>query len=216
VSRRDGSLIEGFTFNRNSPAWHVAVPRGKTAATVLDDFNLRVIRHQPWRFIRAVAGDFLRPFIHWTRSRASGELPIERWRFSADYPRYVTVTPVVHRWGGDRVRVDRSAALLLRRYQLTVGYAPGPLLGAAALLGLAGALRGRRRTGLRATCLLWTSTGLLLFLAAVVYEFSWRYFVPVIVALPPAGAFGLSALFARTPARAGARDAADGAPATAP
>jgi hypothetical protein len=38
---------------------------------------------------------------------------------------------------------------------------------------------------------------LLLFLVAVLYEFSWRYFVPVIVALPPAGAFALTAFRGR-------------------
>ena len=88
----------------------------------------------------------------------------------------------------------------MRDYQVHIGYTPGVLLGAAGLLGLAGALdwsRRRGRSGLRAVCLLWTSTGLLTFLVAVVYQFSWRYFFPVVVTLPVAGAFGLTALFGR-------------------
>jgi hypothetical protein len=216
VAPRDGSLIEGYTFNGNSPAWHLKVPPGQTSGGVLDDFSSRVIRHQPWDFTRAIAGDFLRPFIHWTRSRRPGELPIERWRFTAFYPRYGRPERLVRRWGGGPITVHRRLALALRRYQLTVGYAPGLLLAAAALLGIAGALGASRRargSGLRAVCLLWTSTGLLMFAAAVAYEFSWRYFVPVVAVLPAAGAFGATALFGgagATTARAG------GAPARAP
>ena len=198
VAPRDGSLIEGYTFDLSSPAWHVTVPPGQTAGEVLSDFSKRVILHQPWAFARAVGGDFLRPFVHWTRSRGPGELPVERWRFTGFYPRYGRPERVVRRWGGGPIAVDRRVALALRRYQLTIGYAPGLVLAAAALLGLAGALglsRRARRSELRAVCLLWTSTGLLVFGAAVVYEFSWRYFVPVICVLPAAGACGATALF---------------------
>ena len=200
VAPVDGSLVEGYTFDPRSPAKHVVPPAGQTRAEVLDDFSKRVIRHQPWAFIGAVGADFVRPFIHWSRSRERGELPIERWRFNGYYPRYLYASRLIRRWGGARPAVDRELALAMRDYQVHIGYTPGVLLGAAGLLGLAGALdwsRRRGRSGLRAVCLLWTSTGLLTFLVAVVYQFSWRYFFPVVVTLPVAGAFGLTALFGR-------------------
>jgi hypothetical protein len=200
VRPRTGSLIEGYTFNHNSPLHHVVAPAGHTKEQLLDDFSKRVILHQPWAFVRAVAADFVRPFLAWTRSRRHGEIPIERWRFTGHYPRYGSAGSLVHRWGGGAPRADRTLARVMRGYQLSVGYTPGIVLAVSSLLALAAALGVTRRTresGLRAVCLLWASTGLLLFLVAVLYEFSWRYFVPVIVALPPAGAFALTAFRGR-------------------
>jgi hypothetical protein len=196
VRPRTGSLTEGYTFNRNSPVHTAVAPPGRTKDQLLEDFSRRVIQHQPWTFARAVAADFLRPFLAWTRARRPGEIPVERWRFTAQYPRYGHAGALTRRWGGGPPRAHGTLARVMRGYQLSVGYAPGLLLAGCALLALLaglGVTRTARESGLRAVCLLWASTGLLVYLLGAVYEFSWRYFLPVLVALPPAGAFALTA-----------------------
>jgi hypothetical protein len=94
-------------------------------------------------------------------------------------------------------------ARLLREYQLTVGYTPGPVLLAGLLVGVAAAagLGRARRSGLRSACLLWVVVGAGLLLSADVYLFSWRYLLPALVTLPPAGALGVTALLGGRTAR---------------
>ena len=108
----------------------------------------------------------------------------------------------------------------LRSYQLHGGYTPGPLLALSALAGLAGsavlvagplARRRRRRrpgtrtdmrpggTGMAAACFLFFTVALAVLLTADLFEFSWRYQLPALVTLPPAGALGLT-LLTRRPA----------------
>ena len=43
-------------------------------------------------------------------------------------------------------------------------------------------------------CLLFTLTAAVILLAPDVYEFSWRYQLPAVLTLPPAGLLGLTAL----------------------
>jgi len=120
---------------------------------------------------------------------------------------------------GGAAQVNRPLAGLLRAYQLRGGYTPGPLLAVFAAGGLAGmvlALRRRRpadpadpadvgsgdaaaRTTTRAADP--AQASLLFFVAAVfvlevsdIFEFSWRYQLPALFLLPPAGVLGVLAL----------------------
>jgi hypothetical protein len=200
----NGSLIEGFTFGADSPARDLEPPPGTTRAEALRDFSERIIRHQPVDLARNVGADFVRPFASWQRERATGELPIKRWRFVGYYPLYGTQAQrLVDQWGGHEPAVDRPLALFLRRYQLSVGFVPGPVLAACLLLALSGAAgltRSARQSGLRSACLLWAMAGAGAFATAVLYQFSWRYFIPVLPLLPGAGALGITALSGRRPA----------------
>jgi hypothetical protein len=97
--------------------------------------------------------------------------------------------------------VDRPVAAFLRSYQLGGGYTPGPLLAVFTLAGLAGtvlalARRGRASAGRGAAlaCLLFTATAAAVLLPPDVYEFSWRYQLPAVITLPPAGVLGVTAL----------------------
>ena len=81
-----------------------------------------------------------------------------------------------------------------------VGHTPGPVLAACAVAALAAAagLGRARRSGLRVAA--WTFAGLCLVVlvtAAMGSQFSWRYQLPQLVLLPPAGALGLTALLRR-------------------
>ena len=108
---------------------------------------------------------------------------------------------------GGKAAVIEPLAAFLRSYQLDGGYTPGPLFLAATLLGLAGTLslpcRGRLRRAhpagrdLALGCCLFFITAVVLLLSSDIPEYSWRYQLPAIVTLPPAGALGLAVILAR-------------------
>jgi hypothetical protein len=101
---------------------------------------------------------------------------------------------------GGPAQVDLPLARFLRAYQLDGGYAPGPLLALCTLGGLAGSLvLLRRRLSARTrllglACLLFTGTAVFVLLAPDVYQFSWRYELPAVITLVPAGVLGAATL----------------------
>ena len=120
----------------------------------------------------------------------------------------VHVRPLPASMGG-QATVARPLASFLRGYQLHGGYTPGPLLALATLAGLAGAVialgdslaRAWKRGFLSAhqrqlalACLLFFGSAVAVLLASDLFEFSWRYQLPALVTLPPAGALGLALL----------------------
>jgi hypothetical protein len=109
---------------------------------------------------------------------------------------------------GGAPQVDRPIAMFLRSYQLGGGYAPGPLLALFTLTGLAGSLLvfARRRMAGRLDplvlgCVAFFSTTVAVLAISDAFEFTWRYQLPALVTLPPAGALGIAALvgFLRRP-----------------
>jgi len=163
------------------------------------DFALRAIRHQPLDFVASVAGDAVKA-LSWQRGDWEWwTTPVERWRFQTEFPTFPdlvtidSITQLSHRYGdGDPVAV-RPVGWLLRGYQLSVGYTPGPLLAVLVVLALAGLRR-------RPEPLLFLAGGVLVLLAGDVVEFSWRYQLPGYVLLPLAGALGVVALRRPAPA----------------
>jgi hypothetical protein len=181
-----------------------------------------VIRQQPLRVIGDIAKDSVKIFAL-TRNTEQGDTPIWRWQFQASYPTYPpgitlrgpnSATGVFKAaGGGGEARVARSAAVVLRDYQLHGGYTPGPLFLLTLLAGIAGIFTFRRRgdqvtNGLALASLLITVSGVAVLLGADLYEFSWRYQLPALVTLPIAGALGATALARRYRNRQGARAAA--------
>jgi hypothetical protein len=118
---------------------------------------------------------------------------------------------------GGPAQVDLPIARFLRAYQLGGGYTPGPLLALCALAGLAGPLvllRHRlpaRARQLGLACLLFTGTAVFVLLAPDVYQYSWRYELPAVITLVPAGVLGAATLLSLR----GAGRAAQAGPATA-
>jgi hypothetical protein len=119
---------------------------------------------------------------------------------------------------GGNAQVNRPLATFLRSYQLDGGYTPGPLLALFALAGLAGsALLLRRRLAERTRqlalgCLLFTGTAAVVLLAPDVYQFSWRYELPAVITLVPAGLLGIAAVAGLRKAPENAGDAAAAKP----
>ena len=120
----------------------------------------------------------------------------------------VQIRPLPATMGGPAT-VAGPLAGFLRGYQLHGGYTPGPLLAFATLAGLAGAVIalagglaaacGRnilspRQRELALACLLVFGSAVAVLLASDLFEFSWRYQLPALVTLPPAGALGLALL----------------------
>jgi 4-amino-4-deoxy-L-arabinose transferase-like glycosyltransferase len=209
--------IDGLVGDPAGPLLSYQPPPGKTIEAMADRFDRAVVTQQPMAVLSAIHRDFVKLFAL-TRDTAPGDMPISRWQFQTTYPTYpplITLRYVASiRPGGGRPSVVRPLAEALRDYQLHGGYAPGPLLAAAALAGLAGScmLGGRRRerTATATACLLTTAMAIILLLGSDAYEFSWRYQLPALVLLPPAGILGAAAIAAALRAAAPRRAAAPG------
>jgi hypothetical protein len=117
---------------------------------------------------------------------------------------------------GRTAQVNRPVAGFLRSYQVHGGYTPGPLLLLFTLTGLASSLLllFRRLTDrtrqLALGCLLFTATAAVVLLSPDVYEFSWRYELPAVVTLVPAGVLGIWAVVTMRKAQTKPQDAPPG------
>jgi hypothetical protein len=212
-----------------SPLYRTPVAPG-TRGQLIAELNSAIEQQQPLRVGAAIARDWLRLFAL-TRQPVEAVTPLSRWQFQVTYPTYppwielgaghqiivgiqgVGFGPFRHSvlkpsYGGP-AQVDRPVARFLRSYQLDGGYTPGPLFALFALAGVAASvLLLRSRSSSQAlpyarASLLFTAAAAVLLLLPDVYEFSWRYQLPALVTLPPAGVLGLAALLAnRRQARA--------------
>jgi hypothetical protein len=181
--------------------------------SLITDFNHRVLTQQPLRVLRAYARDVARPFAL-TRDGSPGVTAISRWQFQTSYPYYPphasrhVVDTATASFGGGRPAVWAPAARFLRGYQLHGGYTPGPLLALCVLAGLAGSVsllvRWRAAVAAREpaqACLLFFTAAACVLLVADLFEFSWRYQLPALVTLVPAGALGITVLLGAAGAR---------------
>jgi hypothetical protein len=217
--------IDGLEHNPASPLRVYQPPAGMTWSQVVSDFNHRLLTHDPAGVAAAIGRSALTLFAP-DRTANPGDTPISRWQFQAGYPFYPTslysstITPAIvarigARFGGGGPAVNRPLAAFLRGYQLGGGYTPGPLLAAASLAGLAGSLAALRRrvpAAQRATaqaCLLFLAAGGCVLLASNAFEFTWRYQLPALVTLPPAGALALTVVLTRSRSPAAAEVAPD-------
>jgi len=205
----------------------VPMPRGQVDS-LISDFGHRVLAQQPGRVFVAYLKDVVKPFAL-TRGTSRGDPPISRWQFQTGFPYFppwVTrgwVAGATGRFGGGAPAVWLPVARFLRSYQLDGGYTPGPLLAALTLAGLLGsaALAARRRLvgqgrQMALACLLFFGSGVFLLLVADTFVFSWRYQLPTLVTLVPAGALGIGVIAGMisgrgSPGRSGRHGVAHGA-----
>jgi len=203
-----------------SPLKTYSPPAGLNRYAVIAGFDRQVSLQQPGRVLTAIAADGLKLFAL-TRTSSQTGTPISRWQFQQDYPTFgdwvmlgrhhvvvfglrltagsATVTRhVLDRSYGGPAAVSKGPAAFLRAYQLHGGYTAGPVMLIFTLAGLAGsvlvvgrraALWRRRRTQ---ACLAFFATGAAILVMSDAFQFSWRYQLPALVTLPPAGALGLT------------------------
>lgn len=190
---------------------------GGTNGPLVTRFNRAVESQQPLRVISGILRDSVKLFAV-TRHTSPGDTPIWRWQFQGNFPTYdpyifiknnsiwILVPPLdsgkimlLKPTYGGAPQVDAPIANFLRSYQLKGGYTPGPLLALFVLTGLIGSLLifARRRIGpagrgVAQACALFFVSALALLAISDLFEFTWRYQLPALVTLPPAGALGIA------------------------
>jgi hypothetical protein len=196
-----------LAFNPASPVQAIYRSQPRPAVdTTITSFNSSVLKQQPLRVLDAYGRDVLKLFAL-SRHTASGDPPITRWQFARSFPYFSPhaskqeVSAIVDQFGGGQPAVWRPVADFLHHYQLDGGYTPGPLLALFAIAGLAGSLvaLARRRLDARVRqlalgCLLCFASAVSLLLVSDLFVFSWRYQIPALVTLVPAGALGLNVI----------------------
>jgi hypothetical protein len=189
--------VDFYVHDPASPAMTVALPPGESMAAVQASFARMVFANQPLDLAVAVGKDFLKGFRP-VRVDAANDVPVDRWYFQTSYPywgiQYLVDARAVE-FGGVPIGVNQTLAAVLRDYQLSVGYIPGPLLGLGLIAGLLGGfgVGNARWSGIRAASLLASGLAVTVLVTAAAFEFSWRYQLPALVLLPMAGALGITA-----------------------
>ncbi|HEX2191663.1 MAG TPA: glycosyltransferase family 39 protein [Acidimicrobiales bacterium] len=220
--QREGS--DWYVWSPESPMRRESVPPGTDRNEVAGSFARRAIRYHTKDYLNLVADDLLRYF---SPGRHTGptDNPVQSWQFQTSYDPerwkrlYPPEDPYVHQWtwpgtaayynttlarhGFDfekvRPRFHAGLGRALHEYQERV-YTPGPLLGLFAALGLLAGI-GRLPPALRrlrwSAALFGTSALLILVTAATTTTFDYRYLLPTLPLLAPAGALGASLLSER-------------------
>jgi hypothetical protein len=189
--------------------------------TYVVDFNRAVELQQPLRVASAILRDSVKLFAL-NRYTSKGDTPIVRWQFQRHFPTVQygpwisvrdnkiwldtgsldssTLTQLDPKYGG-APQVNAPIAKFLRWYQLRGGYTPGPLFALCLIAGLAGSviafMRRPRFAAARPAalaCLFFFASGFIVLGVSDLFQFTWRYQIPAIVTLPPAGALGIAAL----------------------
>lgn len=197
---------EYFTDGRTSPI-HAWRRRNQYQRNVLgEQFAIDVIEHQPLAYADAFLSDTWHYFTpgHWM---TGDRIDMRRWVFPP--PHFNEKADNYHvsfatKGFSSRIKASPDPALMgpLRTYQSVV-YTPGPLLLACLIGALAIALglarrRVRRRHVRWAAMVLAVSSVVVILTPSMIAQFSYRYGLPLLVLLPPAGALaadvGLDAL----------------------
>jgi hypothetical protein len=218
--------IDGLEHNNTSPLRLYVPPLGTSVSHVVSNFNRRLERQDPGGIVLAIAKDAAKLFAV-KRVQDPEDTPIGRWQFQDHYPQYPPYITITHGqlqlaqqptgvvqvlgrgqpFGGGNPVTVKPLATFLRAYQVDGGYTPGPLFLLAAVAGLIGSLAAARRRvtpAQRATataCLLVFTTGVAVLLGSDLFQFTWRYQLPALVTLPPAGALGLTLIAGYVAAR---------------
>jgi len=182
--------------------YYDTLPRAEVN-TLVTNFSDSVLRQQPLRVLHAYLHDVLKVYAV-DRVSLPGDPPVSRWQFQTHFPYFLShatpsiVRAAVDRFGGGLPAVWRPVAAFLRAYQLDGGYTPGPLLLLCTVTGLIGSAFALRRRLPRAdrdqalASLLFFASAVLVTLVSDLFVFSWRYQLPALVTLVPAGALGIS------------------------
>jgi hypothetical protein len=211
--------IDGLEHDNVSPLRLYVPPLGTSVSHVVSNFNRRLERQDPGGIVLAIGKDAAKLFAV-RRVQDAGDTPISRWQFQDHYPQYPPYITITHGqlqlaqqptgvvqvlgqgqpFGGGNPVAVKPLATFLRAYQLDGGYTPGPVFLLAVVAGLIGSLAVARRrvtAAQRATataCLLVFTAGVAVLLGSDLFQFTWRYQLPALITLPPAGALGLTVI----------------------
>ena len=202
VDRPPGNF---FVSEPSSPARLLKPHDGKSVNSILMNFDLTIIEHQPLDLANHAIDDYIRQFQLTHTVPASLAEP--NTFFQIGYPapdvmgisRSDATTAIKTEFGGPPLGANIGLDRFLRDYQQVV-YTWGPLLAVAQVLGLIAVVGvGKARSsGRRAECLVLWSSGILLFLFTVAsFEFSFRYLLPTLFLIPPGAVLAIAMLWPR-------------------
>jgi hypothetical protein len=187
--------LDFYMWSPHSPQATLKAPPGMNKGQVIQDFDRRILDHQPLTYLKVVAGDILYSF---SPVRGDGPEHYPTWyhQFHTYFPAHKDEVATLRASTGRGPYAQPALAGFLTGYGRDF-YVPGPLLAAGLALGLAGlaGLGRARRSWLRAPCLLFTIAAI----AAVeppflIATFDWRYELPQLSLIPIAAVLGLMAL----------------------
>jgi hypothetical protein len=188
---------EFYSDSRGSPLWAPGLGSRHERNVLGERFAIAVIEHQPLAYLSAVLSDTWHYFTP-GRWMTTDRIDMQRWRFPPPHihpsrDEYHIFFANVG-FNGRRIKPSPDPALMapLRTYQ-SIFYTPGPvflvcLLGALAVAFGLVRRRSKRRQA-RWACLVLSASAILLLLSpSLIWGFSYRYELPLLVVLPPAGA----------------------------
>jgi hypothetical protein len=215
---------DGLEHSSASPLKDFAPPDGLTRSQAIADFDHRVLRQQPLRVLGGLSRDMAKLFTLTrftspgdtpiSRWQFQDGYPTYGATVQVNRQHVVvlgvqltasgginTLRPLPASTGG-KAAVSAGLARFLRGYQRGGGFTPGPLLAFAVLAGLIGsASLARRRarpvagqTAAALACFLFWTTAVAVLVISDLFEFSWRYQLPALITLPPAGALGVAVI----------------------
>lgn len=193
-----------YVWDPRSPLYRLRVG-GDRRDQVAENYALRVIAQEPGPYLSSVATDTVLYFAPAREDAAPGQSPLASQNFQP-----ATNPGQYHVLLGTRSFADQTGirqlpgpqqagwpVWWLNRYQV-VGYTPGPVLAVCLALVLVAAVCGARtRAGKdqREGAVLFGLTGLLLILIpAAVAGNEYRYLLPALPIIPPAGAMAIESL----------------------
>jgi hypothetical protein len=192
-SDSNASRLEGPGLGISS---HYSVETRHQRSLLGERFAIDVIEHQPLDYLSAVLADTWHYFTP-GRWMSTDRIDMQRWRFPS--PHIHPQQNAYHVYFANQgfthgIRPSPTPALMgpLRTYQ-SIFYTPGPLF-LVCLIGALAVSSGlvRRRSGRRQArwaCLVLGTTAVVLLLSpSLIWGFSYRYEIPLLVLCPPAGA----------------------------
>jgi 4-amino-4-deoxy-L-arabinose transferase-like glycosyltransferase len=168
---------------------------GLTKSQIVDDFDWRILKHQPLTYLKVVAGDVLYSFSP-VRGDGPEQYPTSYHDFHTYFPDGKGELATLRAYTGSTGRVQPALAGFLTGYGHDF-YVPGPLLAAGLALGLAGTagLGRARRSRLRGPCLLFTlGTIFMVIPPFIIATFDWRYELPQFSLIPIAAVLAVTAM----------------------
>jgi hypothetical protein len=198
-----------YMWAKQSPQVTLKPTDGLSKGQIINDFDWRIIKHQPLTYLKVVANDVLYGFSP-VRGDGPEKYPTRYHDFHTFFPGTNDKDEMValRTYSGSGPRVQPALAGFLTGYERDF-HVPGPLLAAGLALGLAGMAgigRGRREVGrdgpagkkqsrLRGPCLLFTlGTVFVIVPPFIIATFDWRYELPQFSLIPIAAVLAVTAL----------------------
>jgi hypothetical protein len=189
-----------YMWDPRSPQVTLKPADGLSKGQIINDFNWRIIKHQPLTYLEVVADD-----VWYSFSPVRGDGPEKYPTRYHDFQTYFPGTDdkdemaALRTYSGSGPRIQPTLADFLSGYGRHF-WVPGPLLGAGLVVGLAGmAGIGRaRRSRLQGPCLLF-SLGTIVAIVPpfIIATFDWRYELPQFSLIPIAAVLAITAMTGR-------------------